>query len=132
MSRRIPLGLAIGVVTVLLVASFASVNSAITFGRWRDINPANYAPAVTGDLLGTYVRNGGTGAIGAGDGWAVGGDGADPLIAHYDGFSWQIMGSPIAGAVTYRAVHFCTAPGAPSVGLCSPNGDGTDGWIVGG
>jgi len=133
MSRRIPLGLAIGVVTVLLVASFASVNSAITFGRWRDINPANYAPAVTGEFFGTYVRNGGTGAIGAGDGWAVGGDlgTGDPLIAHYDGFSWQIMGSPIASPVTYRAVHFCTAPGAPSVGLCGPNGDGTDGWIVG-
>lgn len=131
MSRRIPLGLAIGVVTVLLVASFVSVNSAITFGRWRDINPANYALAVTGDFNGLYVRNGGTGSIGGGDGWAVGGDGADPLISHYDGFSWQIMGSPIASPVTYRSVHFCTAPGAPSVGLCSPNGDGTDGWIVG-
>lgn len=123
--------LAIGVVMVLVVASIGSVSSAITFGRWRDVNPANYATAVAGDFNGVYVRNGGSGSIGAGDGWAVGGDGTDPLIAHYDGFSWQILASPIASPVLYNSAHFCTTPGAPGVGLCNPNGDGTDGWIVG-
>ena len=39
------------------------------------------------------MRNGGSGGIGAGDGWAVGGT-SGPIIAHYDGFSWQIMASP--------------------------------------
>jgi photosystem II stability/assembly factor-like uncharacterized protein len=68
--------------------------------------------------------------MGAGDGWAVGGDSGNPIIAHYTGFSWEILNSPVLNAV-WNSVHFCTAPGAPSVGLCSPNGDGSDGWVVG-
>ena len=131
MNNRRIIGLATAlIVSLLVVASFGPVQSAITFGLWRDINPTQYTADVTGTLRGTYVRVGGTGSIGAGDGWAVGGDSSTPIISHYDGFSWQLKGSPIASAV-YDGVHFCTSPGAPSVGLCSANGDGTDGWIVG-
>jgi len=117
------------ILATFLIASLAQ--GAITYGRWRDISPTDYSTDVTGTIRGVYVRNGGTGSIGAGDGWAVGGDGATPIISHYDGFSWQIMASPVAGAV-YNSVHLCTSPGAPGVGLCSANGDGSDGWMVGG
>ncbi len=126
---------AAGLVLVLLGLSLLPAQGAITFGKWRDINPANYSSAVTGDFRGVYVRNGGSGSIGAGDGWAVGGGTCGsppcPIIAHYDGFSWQIVASPIVAPVAYNSAHFCTNPGAPGVGLCSPNGDGSDGWIVG-
>lgn len=118
---------------VLIVGfwSIAPAQSEIQYGRWRDINPTQYA-AESGAapiLNSIYIRSGGSGAIGAGDGWAVGGDGG-PVIAHYDGFSWHIMPSGAAGTI-YHGTHFCTSPGAPGVGLCSPNGDGSDGWIVG-
>lgn len=54
-------------------------------------------------------------------------------IAYYDGFSWTIKTDPFSGDESfYTSVNFCTPPGSPGVGLCSPNGDGTDGWIVGG
>ncbi len=118
-----------GFVLILLFVSLTPARGAITFGKWRDINPANYSSDVTGDLRGIYVRNGGSGSIGAGDGWAVGGT-ANPIVSHYDGFSWQIVASPVSGAL-YNSAHLCTNPGAPGVGLCSPNGDGSDGWIVG-
>jgi photosystem II stability/assembly factor-like uncharacterized protein len=129
MNRSVLLSASLLVVSILLVASLVPVESAITFGRWRDINPANYSPDVNGILRGIYVRNGGTGSIGAGDGWAVGGS-TGPLISHYDGFSWKILGSPVTNG-RFTSVHFCTSPSAPGVGLCSPNGDGSDGWIVG-
>jgi hypothetical protein len=115
---------------MLLLLGALPTQAAITFGRWRDINPAQYTSATPGTLRGIYVRNGGSGSIGAGDGWAVGGDTPNPVIAHYDGFSWPIIASPVAAAV-YYGVNFCTSPGAPGVGLCSPNGDGSDGWLVG-
>ena len=116
---------------ILALVSAVPIQANITFGLWRDINPAQYTSDAVGTLRATYVRNGGSGSIGAGDGWAVGGDiGVAPIIAHYDGFSWPILSSPIAGAV-YYGVNFCTSPGAPGVGLCSPNGDGSDGWLVG-
>jgi photosystem II stability/assembly factor-like uncharacterized protein len=119
------------VLSLILVANVMPAQSTITFGTiWRDLNPTQYTTDVAGTLRGVYVRSGGFGAIGAGDGWAVGGDSPNPIIAHYDGFSWQIYGSPVSPAV-WNSVHFCTAPGAPGVGLCSPNGDGSDGWIVG-
>ena len=104
-----------------------------------------------------YVRAAGFGSVGAGEAWAVGGCGptsttapvfpfsgsgcvatgsAPPgggTIAYYDGFSWTIKGDPFTGQGSfYTGVNFCTSPGSPGVGLCSPNGDGTDGWIVGG
>lgn len=122
----------------LIVLSFMSVSGASTFGRWRAINPTQYASDVTGTIRGIYIRNGESGGIGAGDAWAVGGDflgpTPGPVISHYDGFSWQIVPSPLPTSppVIYTSVNFCTAPGAPSVGLCSANGDGSDGWIVGG
>jgi photosystem II stability/assembly factor-like uncharacterized protein len=118
------------VVSVLLLTSFVPAQGDITYGRWRDINPTQYTVDVDGTLRGVYVRNGGSGGIGAGDGWAVGGDSGNPIISHYDGFSWEVEPTIVAGA-EYNAAHFCTAPGAPGVGLCSPNGDGSDGWIVG-
>jgi hypothetical protein len=118
------------VLSILLLASLVPAQSAITWGRWRDINPTQYTLDVDGTLRGVYVRNGGSGGIGAGDGWAVGGDSPNPIISHYDGFSWEIEPTVVSGA-EYNAAHFCTAPGAPGVGLCSPNGDGSDGWIVG-
>lgn len=131
LNRRWFVSIAVGfVVSIAILAALAPAQSVINFGRWRDINPAQYSADVAGTLRGVYVRNGGTGGIGAGDGWAVGGDSGLPIIAHYDGFSWELRGSPVSGAV-YNSVHFCTTPGAPGVGLCSPNGDGTDGWIVG-
>jgi len=107
-------------------------------------------------LNGVYVRAAGFGAVGAGEAWAVGGcgpsrttapifpfsstgcpstvtTGGGGTIAYYDGFSWTIMADPFSGHGSfYTGVNFCTSPGSPSVGLCSPNGDGSDGWIVGG
>ncbi len=122
------------VVVMLVILSAAPIQAAITFGRWRDINPTQYTADPKGSLRGIYVRNGGSGSIGAGDGWAVGGDNISntqqPVLAHYDGFSWPIIASPLPNA-TYNSVNFCTNSGAPGVGLCSPNGDGSDGWIVG-
>lgn len=117
------------IITTIILVAVMPTEGAIQYGRWRDITPTHYSADVTGTLRGIYVRSGGTGAIGAGDGWAVGGDTA-PVISHYDGFSWRIMAS-VNSSARYNSVHFCTAPGAPSVGLCSPNGDGKDGWIVG-
>jgi photosystem II stability/assembly factor-like uncharacterized protein len=123
--------IALAAVALLLITSLIPAQGATSYGRWRDISPTQYLSSdPTATLRGLYVRNGGSGAIGAGDGWAVGGDTAIPLIAHYDGFSWEIRASP--AAVVYNSVHFCTSPGAPGVGLCSPNGDGSDGWVVGG
>ena len=125
---------ATSLILMMLVLAVAPTQAAITFGRWRDINPTQYTSDPQGNLRGIYVRNGGSGSIGAGDGWAVGGDNVSntqqPILAHYDGFSWPIISSPITNA-TYNSVNFCTSPGAPGVGLCNPNGDGSDGWIVG-
>ena len=119
------------IVTVILAFSIYPAEGATTFGRWRDINPTQYSTDVTGTLRGTYIRNGGSGSIGAGDGWAVGGDGTNGVISHYDGFSWQILPPPILGE--YNSANFCISPGAPGVGsLCNVNGDGSDGWLVGG
>ena len=105
---------------------------------------------------GVYVRVAGFGAVGAGAAWAVGGcgptttsptfpfsgsgcaaTGSTPpgggTITYYDGFSWTIVSNPFSADESfYTGVHFCTSPGTPSVGLCSPNSDGSDGWIVGG
>jgi len=107
---------------------------------------------------GIYVRAAGFGSVGAGEAWAVGGCGpsttsptfpfsgaeiaypascstgsAGGTIAYYDGFSWTIKTDPFSGDGSfYTGVNFCTSPGSPGVGLCSPNGDGTDGWLVGG
>jgi photosystem II stability/assembly factor-like uncharacterized protein len=131
-SRSPMLIVAIALLLVILVASSAPVRSEIQYGRWRDISPVDYSDDLTGGgtLRGVYMRSGQSGAIGSGDGWTVGGDGSHSIIAHYDGFSWQLRGSPVANGF-YTSVHFCTSPAAPSVGLCSPNGDGSDGWIVG-
>ena len=126
------------IVVMLLALSVVPTQAAITYGRWRDINPTQYTAdaTVAGTLRGLAMRVGGTGAIGAGDGWAVGGDTCGlgtcplPIISHYDGFSWQLLGSPVTSA-EWNSVNFCAAPGAPGLGLCSPNGDGSDGWIVG-
>ena len=99
-------------------------------GLWRDINPTQYT-ADGGFTCGTYVRNGGSGQSEQVTTGPSGGDTvAHQSIAHYDGFSWPILSSPISNAV-YYGVNFCTNPGAPGVGLCSPNGDGSDGWLVG-
>jgi photosystem II stability/assembly factor-like uncharacterized protein len=129
LNNRIVVACAIIIMVVLI--SSGPVQAATNYGRWRDISPTQYVQAdPTGTLRGVYMRQSGYGSIGAADGWAVGGDSGNPIIAHYDGFSWEIRSAPVAGAV-YNAVHFCTSPGAPGVGLCSPNGDGSDGWIVG-
>ena len=128
-NRKVVTIVAVAIAAVILISSALPAQSFITYGRWRDINPTQYGTDVTGSLRGVYVRDGGSGAIGAGDGWAVGGSTA-PIISHYDGFSWHILASPVPTAL-YNSVSFCTSPGAPSVGLCSPNGDGSDGWIVG-
>lgn len=130
-NKRSLILIAVFSMALLVLINISPANSATNFGRWRDINPTQYSTDATGTIRGVYVRSGGTGSIGAGDGWAVGGDAAVPIISHYDGFSWELRNSPIATAV-YNSVHFCTAPGAPGVGLCSSNGDGSDGWIVGG
>jgi len=124
---------------MLALVSIVPTQANITFGRWRDIDPTQYTADAAGTLRAAYVRNGGSGSIGAGDGWAVGGDSIAcptivefcPIIAHYDGFSWPILSSPVPPPVAYYGVNFCTNSGAPGVGLCSPNGDGSDGWLVG-
>ncbi len=123
---------------MLAAISVVPTQAATTFGRWRDINPTQYITAnPAGTLRGVYVyKSGGSAAIGAGDGWVVGGDSGsgNGIIAHYDGFSWSILSPPVAGS-TYYSVNFCLNPGAPGVGsLCSPytrNGYVADGWLVG-
>ena len=123
--------LATATVIMLMLSSISPAQSDITFGKWRDINPTHYSTNVRGPLRGIYVRNGGFGSIGAGDGWAVGGNSSTslaPLVVRYDGFSWVMQTFP---AGLYNSVNFCTNPGAPGVGLCSANGDGSDGWFVG-
>ena len=137
-----------------------SAGGGIAAGPWRDINPTQLSSAgdttVPGPNVpfnGIYVRAAGFGSVGAGEAWAVAGCGptttASPTfpfslsgcagtagggtISYYDGFSWTIKGDPFSGQGSfYTGVTFCTSPGSPGVGLCSPNGDGTDGWIVGG
>jgi photosystem II stability/assembly factor-like uncharacterized protein len=134
-----PIWTASTIVAMLLLLSIVPTQANIAYGPWRDINPTQYTADAAGTLRGTYLRNGGSGAIGAGDGWAVGGDVIAcptvveqcPVIAHYDGFSWPILASPVVPPVAYYGVNFCTSPGAPGVGLCSQNGDGSDGWLVG-
>ncbi|MGA2461105.1 MAG: YCF48-related protein [Candidatus Bathyarchaeia archaeon] len=125
--RRAILG-AIFIITSIAIASILPVQGAINFGRWRDINPAQYAASPFSNLHGTYVRSGGTGSIGAGDGWAVGDNG---VILHYDGFSWNYLTSPAGTTVNFYGVSFGAPAGAPNA-INSPNGDGSDGWIVGG
>ena len=122
-------------ILMMLVLTVAPTQAAITFGRWRDINPTQYTTDVPGTLRGVYVYKSGTSAaIGAGDGWVVGGDSPNGVIAHFDGFSWQILSPPVAGSVYYSA-NFCLTPGAPNVGsICNPftqNGYVADGWLVG-
>ena len=119
------------IILMIVALGVIPTQAAITFGDWRDINPTHYSTNVRGPLRAFYVRNGGYGAIGAGDGWAVGGNSTTslaPLVVRYDGFSWIMQTFP---AGLYNSVSFCTNPGAPGVGLCSPNGDGSDGWFVG-
>ena len=111
------------------------VQAAATFGRWRDINPADYSSDVGGTLRGIYVRTGGWGAVGSGDGWVVGGDFAGTtkavgIIARYDGFSWRLYPPPDPTSVYYSA-NFCRAPWITIGPLCAPNDDGSDGWMVG-
>ncbi len=122
------------VVVMFLVLSATPIQAAITFGRWRDINPTQYTADPAGTLRGIYVRNGGSGSIGAGDGWAVGGDNISntqqPVLRIMTGFH-GLSSLRRSTNATYNSVNFCTSPGAPGVGLCSPNGDGSDGWIVG-
>lgn len=134
LSRRLKFGIALAVTSIILLATLAPAQATITFGRWRDINPTQYVSGlVSSTIRGIYIRDGGSGSIGAGDGWAVGGDSAAPFVSHYDGFSWQILASPVPGPNTiYEAVNFCTAPGAPGVGLCSSDRPVNDGWLVGG
>jgi len=116
-----------------------------------------FVPGPDVPLNSVYVRSAGFGSVGAGEAWAVGGCGPTSAvapvfpfsasgcvvagstppgggtIAYYDGFSWTIKGDPFVGQHSfYTGVNFCTSPGSPGVGLCSPNGDGSDGWIVGG
>lgn len=148
-------------VTLFIFIAFAAVvlagvsaGGGTVAGPWRDINPTQYLSAgdagVPGPNVafnGIYVRTSGFGSVGAGDAWAVGGcntaagwpfsatgcgGSGGGTIAWYDGFSWNIKGNPYGAGTAYTGVNFCTSPGAPGVGLCSPNGDGTDGWIVGG
>jgi len=123
--------IAISLALILFAVNILPGQGVITSGNWRDINPTHYSENVRGPLRSVYVRNGGSGSIGAGDGWAVGGDSTTapaPLVARYDGFSWVMQTFPSG---LYNSVNFCTNPGAPGVGLCSPNGDGSDGWFVG-
>ena len=137
-----------------------SAGGGIVAGPWRDINPTQYqsagdtnVPGPNVPFNGIYVRTAGFGAVGAGAAWAVGGCGptttfafpsgsgcaptppSGGTITYYDGFSWSIVSNPFSPAADhsfYTGVNLCTSPGSPSVGLCSPNGDGSDGWIVGG
>jgi len=126
-----------------------------------DVASGGTVPGPDVAFNGIYIRTAGFGAVGAGEAWAVGGcgpTGAGPpafpfsggtsgtgctatgstppgggTIAYYTGFSWVLKTDPYNGKGSfYTGVNFCTSPGSPGVGLCSPNGDGTDGWIVGG
>ncbi|MGA2784702.1 MAG: YCF48-related protein [Candidatus Bathyarchaeia archaeon] len=127
--------LAFGTLLVILAFSIYPAMGATTFGRWRDINPTQYSADITGTLRGVYMSNGGSGSIGAGDGWVVGGDDAHGIISHYDGFSWQILTSPYGPSAVYNSVNFCQSPGAPNLGsLCTVTTIGNvaaDGWLVG-
>src|SRR5208337_2844293 len=130
-----------------LASAPVSVEGGITYQPWNDINPTQFQSAGDSSVLGpnvpfngVYVRTAGFGAVGAGDAWAVGGCGPTTLtppifpfsgsgcaptppgggtITYYDGFSWTIASNPFSADQSfYTGVHFCTSPGAPSVGLC--------------
>ena len=82
------------------------------------------------------MRFGGSGAIGAGDGWAVGGDFAGTphavgIIAQYDGFSWQLHPPPRSDSVYYSA-NFCKPESLLTIGpTCTASAEGSEGWMVG-
>ena len=125
----------VAILLILLNPSALPVSASTTYGRWRDINPTDYSSDAGGTLRGIYLRVGGWGAIGAGDGWAVGGDFAGTpsavgLLSRYDGFSWRLYPPPDPKAV-YFSVNFCRAPWLAIGPLCPPNADGSDGWMVG-
>ncbi|MGD0422813.1 MAG: hypothetical protein ABSA92_05080 [Candidatus Bathyarchaeia archaeon] len=157
LNRAFLVTMIISIAFAALALGPVSAGGGTVAGPWRDINPTQYVSAgdsfVPGPNVpfnGVYVRQAGFGSVGAGDAWAVGG--CDPssalwpfstsgcggasgggTVVWYDGFSWLIKGiNGIVSPAFYSGVNFCTSPGAPSVGLCSPNGDGSDGWIVGG
>jgi len=121
---------------LILTAWHISVYASTTFGRWRDVNPTDYSNDVAGTLRGIYIQRGGSGSIGAGNGWAVGGDfagtpNAAGIIAQYDGFSWQLHPAPRPDSV-YYSVSFCRPPGLVRIGpTCLATENGADGWMVG-
>lgn len=119
-------------VLVVLVGLAFAPQAQATQGHWRDITPTQYTGVPTLQLNSVYMTNGGTGGIGAGDGWAVGNNGA---IFRWDGFAWRNQSA--GTSCNLNSVHF-GQPGSvplnefnPSAGMAVGGcGGGTNGQIV--
>ena len=76
---------AVILLTILVAGMTLIPNTQASTGKWRNINPTEYTSIPNVSLNSVYMLSGGTGGIGAGNGWAVGNNGT---IFHWDGFSW--------------------------------------------
>jgi hypothetical protein len=120
-------------VTILLAALIGGLilipNAQASEGKWRSINPTQYTLAFPfGELNSIFMINGGTGGIGAGNGFAVGNNG---IAFRWDGFSWRNQSSGVP--CNLYSVNFgnpSQAPASainPSVGMAVGGPGGTSG-----
>lgn len=80
-----PISIAVILLTILVAGMTLIPNTQASTGKWRNINPTEYTSIPNVNLNSVYMLSGGTGGIGAGNGWAVGNNGT---IFNWDGFSW--------------------------------------------
>ena len=122
LSRRTT-GIIVTISFVALLVGLTVVPSALaTQGKWRSINPTQYTTIPDVRLNSVYMLNGGTGGIGAGNGWAVGNNG---VIFHWDGFSWTNQSS--GTNCNLNSVNFGSPLSVPMNEISS-----SAGFIVGG
>ena len=120
------------VLLAILIAGIALIpNTQASAGNWRSINPSQYTLAYpSGQLNSIFMPNGGTGGIGAGNGFTVGDNG---IAFRWDGFSWrnQSSGTPC----NLYSVNFgnpSQTPASainPSVGMAVGGPGGTSGCV---
>lgn len=91
-------------------------------GKWRNINPTEYTSIPDARLNSIFMINGGTGGIGAGDGWAVGNNGT---VFRWDGFAWN--NATIGTPCRLNSVNFGSPLSVPLNEITS-----SAGFIVGG
>ena len=91
-------------------------------GNWRNINPTEYTSIPDASLNSIFMINGGTGGVGAGDGWAVGNNGT---VFRWDGFAWNNVS--IGTPCRLNSVNFGSPLSVPLSPISS-----SAGFIVGG